>query len=153
MNSELAKDFSPGRIYFVDPLTPLVICPTCKHHFVAHYSAKIEKFTCDKCGSECDPDFVQRGKRPVLIVQNPAFDFFNTISIIPITSQEKAKDKIGALHIPKGKPSGLNKDSWALIWQIRTINKNLFFKENYLGKVPAKKLKDIRKALKLHFLL
>ena len=153
MTVEPAKDFSRGSIYFVDPLTPLVTCPNCNHDFVAQYSAKVEKFTCDNCGNECDPDFVQRGKRPVLIIQNPAFDFFNTITVIPITSQEKAKDKVGAVHIPKGKPSGLTKDSWALIWQVRTINKNLFFKENYLGKVSAQKLKELKMTLKKHLLL
>jgi mRNA-degrading endonuclease toxin of MazEF toxin-antitoxin module len=153
MAVELANDFSRGSIYFVDPLTPLVACSNCQHYFVAHYSAKVEKFTCDHCGNECDPDFVQRGKRPVLIVQNPTFVFFNTISVIPITSQEKAKDKIGAVHLPAGKPSGLTKDSWALVWQIRTINKNLFFKENYLGKVSAQKLKEIKATPKKHLLL
>lgn len=73
MAVELATDFSQGSIYFVDPLTPFVTCPNCSHNFVARYSAKVEKFTCDNCGGECDPDFVQRGKRPVLILQNPAF--------------------------------------------------------------------------------
>ncbi len=153
MKPELAKDFSRGSIYFVDPLAPLVTCPSCRHQFVALYAAQVEKFTCEKCGSACDPDFVHRGKRPVLIVQNPAFDFFNTISVLPITSQEKARGKVGAVHISKGKSTGLEKDSWALAWQIRTINKNLFFKENYLGKVSGKKQKEINAALRKHLLL
>lgn len=153
MPLELAKDFSRGSIYLVDPLTPLVTCPNCSHQFVARYSTQVERFTCEKCGNASDPDFVQRGKRPVLLAQNPAFDFFNTASVLPITSQEKARDKVGALHIPKGKPSGLDKDSWALVWQIRTINKNLFFKENYLGKVSSKKQKEINAALRKHLLL
>ncbi len=153
MIPELTKDFSRGSIYFVDPLTPLVTCPSCRHQFVALYSAPVEKFTCEKCGQPCDPDFVHRGKRPVLIVQNPAFDFFNTVSVIPITSQEKAREKVGAIHIPKGKPAGLEKHSWALAWQIRTINKNLFFKEDYLGKISGKKLKEVNTALRKHLLL
>lgn len=91
---ELANDFSIGNIYFVDPLTPLVACPNCHHNFVAHYSAKVEKFTCTNCGNECDPDFVQRGKRPVLIVQNPAFDFFNTMKIISAKSPPKSSKRL-----------------------------------------------------------
>ena len=50
MNVELADDFSKGSIYLVDPLTPLGKCSNCDNYFVAHYSATIEKFTCNKCG-------------------------------------------------------------------------------------------------------
>lgn len=150
---ELATDFSKGSIYLVDPLNPLVICPECGRRFVAHYRAKVEKFLCKNCGHRCDPDFVHRGKRPVILLQNPVFEFFNTLSVVPVTSQPKARGKIGAVFIPKGKPSGLQKDSWALVWQIRTLNKNLFLKQNYLGKVPSDALEEIDASLRKHLLL
>jgi len=150
---ELATNFSKGSIYLVDPLTPLVTCTRCSKQFVAHYTAKVEKFICSNCGYKCDPNFLHRGKRPVLVIQNPSYDFLNTITVIPITSQYKAKGKLGAIFIPKGKASGLNKDSWALVWQIRTLNKNVFLKENYLGKVSSRVLKQIDSNLQKHLLL
>ncbi len=153
MAVELANNFSKGSIYLVDPLTPLVTCPQCGNQFIAQYSATIEEFVCNNCGHKCDPNFLHRGKRPVLVIQNPSYDFLNTITVIPITSQPKAKGKIGAIFIAKGKPSGLDKDSWALVWQVRTLNKNVFFKENYLGKVSSKVLNQINSALRKHLLL
>lgn len=150
MNIQLATDFSRGSIYFVDPLTPLIICPNCENQFIAKYTANIEKFVCNNCGHQCDPNFVHRGKRPVLVIQNPGYDFLNTITVIPITSQPKAKGKIGSVFIPKGKPSGLDKNSWALTWQIRILNKNVFFKENYLGKASSKVLKLVNSNLRKH---
>ena len=153
MALELATDFSKGSIYLVDPLRPLVTCPECGRKFVAHYRAKVEKFTCKTCGHRCDPDFVQRGERPVILLQNPGFEFFNTCSVVPVTSQPKAKGKIGAVFIPKGKPSGLQRDSWALVWQIRTLNKNLFLKQNYLGKVSPDVLEALDVRLRKHLFL
>ena len=107
MAVELATKFPRGGIYLVDPLTPLVTCPRCSIQFVAHYSAKVEEFICSNCGFKCDPDFLHRGKRPVVIIQNPSYDFLNTLTVIPITSQPKASGKLGAIFYTKRKTLGI----------------------------------------------
>lgn len=64
-----------------------------------------------------------RGFRPVLVIQNDILNAnLNTIVIVPITSNLNAKGKLTTYFLPKI-VSGLNQDSVALLFQIRTIDK------------------------------
>ena len=85
----------------------------------------------------------QAGTRPVIILQNNILNKnLNTVIIIPITSNLSAKDKITTYFLAKN-ISSLNKDSVALLFQIRTINKNRLTKKiSELNKQTFRKLKN-----------
>jgi mRNA interferase MazF len=66
----------------------------------------------------------QAGFRPVLIMQNNVLNqHLSTVIIVPITANLKAKDKLTTYFLPKD-TSQLDKDSVALLFQMRTIDKN-----------------------------
>lgn len=61
--------------------------------------------------------------RPVLVMQNDILNRnLNTVVIAPITSNLNAKWKM-TTHFLDSKISGLNKESVALLFQIRTLDK------------------------------
>ncbi len=65
----------------------------------------------------------QTGTRPIIILQNNILNKnLNTIIIIPITSNLAAKGKMTTYFLEKN-VTNLNKDSVALLFQIRTIDK------------------------------
>ena len=73
---------------------------------------------------------IQKGKRPVLVIQtNEINQFSTTVVVIPITSVLKKKDFMA--HVLLGNMEGLSKSSMAMIEQIRTVNVSDL--ECYLG--------------------
>jgi len=65
----------------------------------------------------------QGGYRPVLVIQRDlANKCLDTVIIVPLTSNLNAKNKIGTFFISK-KVSGLDFDSIALVFQVRTLDK------------------------------
>ena len=78
----------------------------------------------------------QGGYRPVLIIQGDvANKYLNTVIVVPLTSNLEAKYKKGTYFISK-EVSGLNFDSIALIFQIRTIDKRRLGK--WVSKISKK---------------
>ena len=64
----------------------------------------------------------QAGLRPVMILQNNILNKnLNTVVIAPITTQLKAKGKMTTFFLP-ARTSGLQRDSVALLFQVRTID-------------------------------
>ena len=91
----------------------------------------------------------QSGIRPVLIVQN---DFLNknlnTVIIAPITTNLSAKGMLTTFFIDHTS-SGLSRDSVALLFQIRTIDKiRLKIKA---GKISNQQITKIREQLSFVF--
>ncbi len=83
--------------------------------------------------------------RPVLIFQKSQLNkIFNTIFIIPITSQLKAKWYMLTYFLDK-KDSSLDKDSICLIFQPRTISKKRLIKK--IWKIDLDWLKKIKNEL------
>ncbi len=71
----------------------------------------------------------QAGTRPVLVIQNNILNKnLNTVIIIPITSNLAAKGKMTTYFLPQN-ISNLDKDSVALLFQIRTIDKSRLIKK------------------------
>jgi mRNA interferase MazF len=84
----------------------------------------------------------QAGLRPVLVLQNNILNRnLNTIVIAPITSNLEAKGLMTTYFL-SGKESGLKKDSVALLYQIRTIDKTPLKKE--VGHISKKDFSQIR---------
>ena len=88
----------------------------------------------------------QGGIRPVLVVQNDIGNKYSpTVIVVAITSQlDKAKLPT---HIELGKNFGLNKDSVALMEQIRTIDKRRL--QEKIGEIDEYKMNQINTAIQI----
>lgn len=66
----------------------------------------------------------QSGIRPVIVLQKTLLNQkLNTVMIVPLTSNKKAKNFLLTHFLPK-KITNLNHDSVALVFQVRTIDKS-----------------------------
>ena len=84
----------------------------------------------------------QAGFRPVLVIQNNILNRnLNTVIIVPITSNLKAKGRLTTYLLNK-KNSGLEKESLALLFQIWTLDKIRLNKK--IGKINQKDLDVIK---------
>lgn len=91
----------------------------------------------------------QAGLRPVLILQNNILnEFLSTVIIIPITSNLAAKGKLTTFFLEK-KLTSLPKDSVALLFQIRTIDKERLVKKVFT--LDERAVKEIKGQLKYIF--
>jgi mRNA interferase MazF len=64
--------------------------------------------------------YEQQGARPAIIFSK---EIANIVSIIPLTTNQKALGYEQTLKINKSEENGLNSDSVALIFQLRAIDK------------------------------
>ncbi len=85
----------------------------------------------------------QAGYRPVLVIQNNILNKnLNTAVIVPITTNLKAKGLLTTFFLP-AETSTLPKDSVALLFQIRTLDKKRLKKKiSNLGPQVFLKLKE-----------
>ncbi len=85
----------------------------------------------------------QSGTRPVIVLQNNILNKnLNTVIVIPVTSNLAAKGKMTTYFLSK-EISKLDLNSVALLFQIRTIDKNRLIKKiSQLSKQDFFKLKD-----------
>jgi mRNA interferase MazF len=91
----------------------------------------------------------QAGYRPVLIIQNDILNKgLNTAVIIPITTNLKAKNSLITWFLPK-KEHKLKQDSVALLFQIRTIDKQRLIKK--VSSLKKEVLNQIIKQLRFIF--
>ncbi len=85
-----------------------------------------------------------RKARPGVIIQNDIGNKYSQMTILaPITSQKI--DKVYPFEVVLAKRSGLDKESKALLNQIRAVDKKRLIKR--LGKVDAETMKKINEAL------
>lgn len=128
-----------GDIYKVAPLEYNVRCTQCGELF----EGQAYVTACPFCGAENSPDHVQRGYRPVLIVQSDqAMPILTTVITVPITSSDKARDKLGAVPLQIE-----GETSYALCWQPRTIAKSNLFPTRYVTTAPQDVLEQVMKWL------
>lgn len=99
--------------------------------------------------SKSADDNVQKGRRPVVVVQNNAGNIYSqTVIVAPITSRHK---KMLPVHVAVTKEeTGLPLDSVVLLEQITTINKNQL--SNFIGKVNLNTMQRIDKAIEISIL-
>ena len=82
----------------------------------------------------------QGGRRPVLVLQNNAGNFYApTLIVAPVTSQSEKREK--AVHYFIGRQGGLYEPSMVLLEQIRTIDKTRI--EGYIGKLSRSSMEEI----------
>lgn len=86
-------------------------------------------------------------KRPVIVISsNPINTFYSTVIVIPLTSQKYqviGPERIALLIAD----TGLVKDSFALVTQMRAIDKRRLIKKS--GSLSKKKMLEIEESLKL----
>jgi mRNA interferase MazF len=91
----------------------------------------------------------QRGRRPVAVVSNNAFNKvagWQSMIVVPITSSRvKIKKGPTAIPLPAG-TAGLNKDSIALCHQVTTLDRKKLHKK--IGKLTAKQRGEVDDGLK-----
>lgn len=99
--------------------------------------------------SKSADDNVQKGRRPVVVVQNNAGNIYSqTVIVAPITSRHK---KMLPVHVAVTKEeTGLPLDSVVLLEQITTINKNQL--SDFIGKVNLNTMQRIDKAIEISIL-
>jgi len=84
----------------------------------------------------------QKGFRPAIILQDEKHtEMLPTVLVIPVTSQLKAQRFPGTLLIKTNKENGLEKDSVALIFQLRAIDQRRI--RNRLGKLKDEEMDKI----------
>lgn len=89
------------------------------------------------------------GYRPVIVLQNNILNkHLNTIAVAPITKNLKAKGLFTTFFLDK-KISGLDHDSIALLFQIRTIDKSRLKK--HISTISPAEFRELRKQLALIF--
>ena len=87
----------------------------------------------------------QSGYRPVLVLQNNILNRnLNTVVIAPITKNLQAKGLLTTFYIAK-KYSGLNFDSIALLYQLRTIDRKRI--GNKVGVLTGEEMRDVKNQL------
>ena len=89
----------------------------------------------------------QRGRRPVLILQN---DIGNEVSpttiIAPLTTKSFTKEYPTNVNVPKG-VAGLKENSTILLSQIRTIDKSRL--EHKIGHLPETYMNKVDEAMRV----
>ena len=95
----------------------------------------------DGIGSE------QKGRRPVVIIQNDIGNTHSpTLIVAPITSEIYNKSQLPTHYFLKA-DYGLQKDSFILLEQIRTIDKTRI--DKYIGRIPEVHIEKINHALEI----
>ncbi len=151
-----APSIRKGAVYKIDPLKIYVKCKQCGNEFIHDYNVNFD-IVCPNCRNHSDPDRIQRGYRPMIVIQEPSYiDSSNTVTVIPITSSSRRIDNLPGITFINRSPSlklGEDLFYFALIYQIRTVNRNSVFKEKYCGHISESDLNQIDKKLKSFFAL
>ncbi|MBO8169729.1 MAG: type II toxin-antitoxin system PemK/MazF family toxin [Thermoanaerobacteraceae bacterium] len=88
--------------------------------------------------------------RPVLVVQNDIGNrLCNTVIVVPLTPEKKTRKVLFGVIIPGGKETGLREDYMALFSQIRTLGKERFHEQNFLGTIDGRLREEVNEALQL----
>lgn len=91
----------------------------------------------------------QSGIRPVIVIQRELLNkHLNTVIIVPITGNLQAKGLLTTFFLP-AKNTGLKKDSIALLFQLRTIDKSRLTRK--ISTLTQAQISHIREQLTLLF--
>ena len=89
----------------------------------------------------------QAGSRPAIIIQAQQFEKqLSTVLIVPLTSQLAAQTFPGTFLIHPDAQNGLSKDSVALVFQLRAIDKKRLMRR--LGRLTANNLAQLYQLVK-----
>ncbi len=90
----------------------------------------------------------QAGTRPVLVVQNNVANArIPTVTVVPITANLRASRFLFTVSLPASE-TGLPKDSVALVFQIRTLDKSRLSQN--AGHLSDALMESVDRALEIH---
>lgn len=88
--------------------------------------------------------------RPVLVIQNDIGNrFCDTVIVVPLTTEKKAKKLFFTVLIESNPQTGLLENHVALFSQIRTIDRKRFTNDNYLGRIDEQTVRKVDEAIQL----
>ncbi|MEG4348685.1 type II toxin-antitoxin system PemK/MazF family toxin [Microcoleus sp. LAD1_D3] len=119
-----------GWIYFINPYRVSLRCKLGHHHiYEIHEPGKIECKTIS-CTQVINSSRVFRGEHPYIVWTSDQFQdeskYIQTLTLIPLTSQETYKGLPTVYPINSTSTNGLSKNSFALVHQICTVDANCF---------------------------
>ncbi|MGF7185355.1 mRNA interferase MazF [Desulfitispora alkaliphila] len=92
----------------------------------------------------------QELNRPVLVIQNDVGNrLYDSTIVVPLSPKVQAKRLFVSVIAPADHTTGLKEEHVALFFQIRTLSKEKFNYENYLGKVDNSTIWKVDEAIKL----
>ena len=87
-------------------------------------------------------------RRPVLVIQNDVGNkHCQTIIVVPLTTMCKLKRLLFSVYIPANINTGLKEDHVALFSQIRTLQKEHFANDAYLGRLNYDLMQKVDEAI------
>jgi mRNA interferase MazF len=88
--------------------------------------------------------------RPVLVIQNDIGNrLYDSVIVVPLSPKIQTKRLFVSIGIKPAEIPGLNEEHVALFFQIRTIDKSKFLKDNFLGKIDSATMWQVDEAIKL----
>lgn len=92
----------------------------------------------------------ERFSRPVLVIQNDIGNrLYDSVIVVPLSPKVYTKRLFVSVGIKPSEVHGLDEEHVALFFQIRTINKEKFTKDKFLGKVSNSTIWQVDEAIKL----
>lgn len=89
-------------------------------------------------------------RRPVLVIQNDIGNkYCQSVIVVPLTTLKKVKKLLFSVPIPANTQTGLKEEHVALFSQIRTLQKEHFTNDSYLGRLNCETLKKVDEAIML----
>lgn len=139
-------DLGQGSVYFLDPALLAVRCAHCREHF----EYIVPPVKCPSCHQVINADHLQREPRPVIIVTETSFIPRTTVvTVVPLTTTPQPVET--RMRFEGGLVPGITKDSFALVHQLRAVNKASFFKEQKRGTLPSGALALLKAHLRNYF--
>lgn len=92
----------------------------------------------------------KKGQQPVLVIQNDIGNLYcHSVIVVPLFSDLRLKRTLLGVMLKAGGANGLARDHIALFTQIRTIDKALLGRDNYLGQADNNEMQRVDEAIKL----
>ena len=89
-------------------------------------------------------------RRPILVIQNDIGNkYCQSVIVVPLTTLRKVKKLLFSVPIPANTKTGLKEEHVALFSQIRTLQKDRFTNDSYLGRIDSDTLKKVDEAIML----
>lgn len=100
--------------------------------------------------TERRPGGRERGRQPVLVIQNDVGNRFGaSVIVVPLLPGLRLKNTLLGVLLTSGGGNGLPEDSVALFSQIMTVDKSLFRRDNFMGRPDDEALRRVDEAIKL----
>lgn len=119
-----------GWIYFINPSRVSLRCKFGHHHIYERNEPGDIECKTISCTQVINSSRVFRGKHPYIVWTSDEFQdestYIQTLTLIPLTSQETSKGLPTVYPINSTSTNGLDKTSFALVHQICTVDANCF---------------------------